>query len=227
MKKISIKNLIDFKRRTEISRLTLINNIGKDKNNDFGEGGGDYWVSCLSAISNVFSTENTDLINQKVDFLINKISETDINKTKARWQKNIDILHNFEEYDFKSIKPIGELTFHKKPDSKSIIDINSLSIVSKPHHVFSYNNKDFQEIGAVWFVAKKDGYKKSELGMFSDIIYRYLNKHYSEQYKINPAFCIAVDVFNCQEVSYLQLVNGEVTSLLDSTVDEMKKIFMS
>ncbi|MBJ6120071.1 hypothetical protein JAO76_17830 [Pontibacter sp. BT310] len=224
MRKISIKNLVEFRQRSERSKLTFLNNIRKDKKANPDESGGDYWVSCLSAISNVFGTEDTSLINQKIDVLRNKIKETEHTNNKNRWQKNIDILQNFEDFDFKSIKPDSNLIFHKKSDLNSIINLDGIPIESKPHHVFSYTNKDQKEVGAVWFIAKKNGYKKNELGMFCDIMHRSLTMHYSDKYKINPAYCIAVDVFNCQDVNFSQLLSGEVSILLGTTVDEIKKL---
>ena len=225
MEKVRIKDLIEFRQKSERSRHTHIINLKKEKppKTDDKGGGGDYWVSCLSALSNVYHTDDTDLINQKIEMLQNKIPITTDKKTKDRWQKNIDLLYNFGDYDFKSIKPNDDLTFLKKHDFQSIIKIDGLPIQSKPHHVFSYTNNDFEEVGAVWFIAQKDGYQKSELGMFCDIMYRYLIAHYSDKYKVNPAFCIAIDVFNCQDVNYSQLLNGEIAYLLDSTVIDVKK----
>jgi hypothetical protein len=224
MRKVSIKNLVDFRRKSTRSRLTFLNNIRKDKKINPDESGGDYWVSCLSAISNVFSTGDTSLITEKVNVLRDRIIEASDRNTKNRWQKNIDILHKFENFDFQSIKPTSKLTFHRKSELNSIINIDGLPIESKPHYVFSYNNKNYKEIGAVWFIAKKDGFKQNELGMFCDIMHRSLTARYTDEYKIDPAFCIAVDVFNFHNVNFSQLLTGEVSVLLDSTVDEIKKI---
>lgn len=91
--------------------------------------------------------------------------------------------------------------------------------------MFTFSNNGFEEIGAVWFVIKKDGFNKSELGMFNDIMYRYLMMNYSDKFKINPKYCIAVDLVNCQEVNYYQLLNGDISFLLDNTIDEVKKLF--
>lgn len=227
MEKISVKNLIEFRHISEKSKRTFVTNIKKEKkpkSEDKKDGGGDYWVSCLSALSNVYSTDDTNLIDEKIEDLVERIDAAPDKKTKDRWQQNIDLLYNFGDYDFKSIKPNEDLKFHKKVTAQYIIKIDSLPIESKPHHVFSYSNNGFDEIGAVWFIAKKGGFTKSELGMFCDIMYRYLDTHYSTNYKINPAFCIAIDVFNCQDVSYSQLINGNVSYLLDITIADLKKL---
>lgn len=223
MKKISIKNVIEFRRRPEKSRLAFLNSILREKPKGENDGGGDYWVSCLSAIGNVFYSMDKKLIGEKVSVLEDRIEETKHSGTKSRWQKNIDILHSFEDYDFDSLRP-DKVDFLKKADSLSIIKIKDFPIESKPHFVFSFENKGAEEVGAVWFIAKKDGYKKSELGMFSDIIYRYLVLNYAEHYKINPKFCIAIDLVNGREVRYSELMSGDISFLLDNTVAEMRKL---
>lgn len=223
MKKISIDNLIEFRRKTSDStRFTVLNNTQKEIVKKPDGTGGNYWVSCLSTIAKIFNTDDKNLIDEKIEDLRNRIELTEHRGTKTRWQKNIDILFNFEDFDFNSIKPSGALKFLKKSDDKSVIKINDLLIEAKPHHVFSYSNNGFEEIGAIWFIAKKEGFKKSELGMFCDIIHRYLIINFSDNYKINPRYCIAVDLFNCQDVKYSQLLEGEITYLLDSTIDEVK-----
>lgn len=226
MKKLSIDNLIEFRRKTSDStKFTLLHNTQKEKVKNPEESGGHYWVCCLSTANNVFKTDDKDLLNLKIDELRTWIEETEHEGTKKRWQQNINILSNLEDYDFKSIKPSGEIKFLKKPHDKSILKINNLLIEASPNHVFSFSNNDFDEIGAIWFIAKKDGFKKSELAMFCDIMHRYLLNTFSDKFKINPKYCIAVDLYNCQEVNYSQLLDGEVNYLLDNTIEEVKKIF--
>ncbi len=224
MKKLSVKNIIEFRNRSIKTRLGFLNSLQKEKekkNPDEG-GGGDYWVSCLSAINNVFFSNNKALLDEKIDQLIDKIEETDFKGTKDRWQANIDILHSFQEFDYDSIKPNSELTYHKKPDAIAVLTIQGIPVEAKPQFVFSFTNKKVQEIGAVWFIIKKGGYKESELGIFSDMIYRYLTRNHSENFAVNTNYCIAVDVYNSRFVSYSNLINGDIAFLLDSTIDEIK-----
>ena len=224
MEKISLSKLIDFRRKTDKTKLSFINNINKAEISESDGGGGDYWVSCVSAINYIFKTDDTSFIEKKIDYLYAKIDQTEKKGTKDRFQKNIDILHVFEEFDYKHLKPSEELSFHKNSNSKSLININGVIIEIRPTHIFSYNNLDFKEIGAVWFIAKKNGFKQSELGMFCDIIYRYLVANYSNEYKINPSNCIAVDLFNGYDVNYSQIVSNEFPHLLDNTINDLKKL---
>lgn len=224
MEKISIGKLIDFRRKSDKTKLNFVNNINKVEIIPSDGSGGDYWVSCVSAINHIFKTDDTSFIEKKIDYLYTKIDQAERKGTKDRFQKNIDILHTFEELDYKHLKPTEELTFHKNSNSKCLITINGISIEIKPTHIFSYNNLDFKEIGAVWFVVKKDGFKHGELGMFCDIMYRYLNATYSNKFKINPVNCIAVDLFNGYDVNYSQIIKNEIPHLLDNTIDDLKKL---
>jgi hypothetical protein len=90
-----------------------------------------------------------------------------------------------------------------------------------PSHVFiDCNNK----IGAIWFVAISETLNKEELGLYTESLYRFLTTLYSEENKINPSFCLAVDVLNKKNVSYQQIIDDKIPSILDSTIDDIKLI---
>lgn len=78
-----------------------------------------------------------------------------------------------------------------------------------PHHVFTFTEKGSEEIGAVWFVAKKEGYENSELGMFAEIMFKYL------------VYCIAVDVVTGKVVKYADFLNGKIPFLIEKTLEEI------
>lgn len=222
MDKITIKNLIDFINKSERSKKTFANNLKQDKKSK-NASGGDYWISSLSTISNIFKTNNIDLIEDKIELLHNKIENSEDKRTKLMFQRNIDILYSFLDFDFQNIKPNLDLKFIKKPEIKAIIDIQGFPIHAKPNHVFTFNNNGNDEIGAVWFVAKLEGYKKHELGIFTDMLFRYLNKNYSKDYKINPSYCSAVDVSNGHDVNYKNILKYEIPILIDKTIEEIKR----
>jgi len=223
MEKITIKNLIDFRRKNERTRITFVHNLKKEKKSD-DSSGGDYWISCLSAITNAFKYENTDLLEAKIELLRDKIKYSQIKRIKDQFQRNIDILSNFQDFDFQHLKPNSDLTFLKQPKIKSIIDIKGFPVESKPSLIFSFSENNSEEVGGIWFVAKLNGFKKTELGMFVDILYRYLEKRYSKDFYVNPNYCIAVDLFNGQDVNYSEIQNGDIPILIDSTIDEIKKL---
>jgi hypothetical protein len=226
MKKIPIDKMIDFRRKkSDSTRFTVLHKTQKDKVKKPGEkkSGGHYWVCCLSAAKSVFKTDDKKYLELKINELKQWIDDTDHKGTQIRWQQSINMISNLEDYDFKSIKPSGKIKFLKKPSDKQILKINDVLIDASPDIVFSFTNNDFEEVGAVWFVAKKDGFTKNELAIFSDVTYRFLNIAFSEKYKINPNYCIAVDLANAQDVNYSQLENGELNFLLESTIENVKK----
>lgn len=225
MEKIRIKELVKFRRKSERSRVTLVNNLKlKEPLENKSSSGGDYWISCLSAIANAFKHDNIELLKDKIDLLIEKIKITDDKRIKNQFQRNIDILYNFEDFDFQELKPNAELKYLKKPTNKSILKINGLPIQAKPDHLFTFSLNNSEEIGAVWFIAQLDGFDKGELGMFVDILYRYLDKHFAEDFFINTSYCIAIDVFKAQRVSYKDIDEGRVPRLLEQTINDIKKL---
>jgi hypothetical protein len=222
MEKVTVKKLIEFRGKNEQTRITFVNNLKKKKLDDGS--GGDYWISCLSAIRNAFRLGEEDLLDEKIDLLYEKIKVTEIKRIKDQFQRNIDVLHNFKEYDFQHLKPNADLTFLRQPKNKSLLDINGLPIEAKPCHIYTFSEDNSEEIGGIWFIAKLGGFEKSELGMFADILYRYLDKYYSKKFYVNSNYCIAVDLFNGQEINYLDIKNGNIPMLIDTTIAEMKKI---
>lgn len=227
MEKLRIIDLIKFIRKDVNPRRTFVNNLIKDEikiiDRDQKNSGGDYWISCTSTLANIFKTNNKNLIQLKCDELQVKIENTERRLTRLEYQANIDMLVKFEDFDFENIKPIGELTYLKQPHDKSIIQIQDLPIKIDPNHVFSFSINDENEIGAVWFITISKGLTRGELALFTDVIFRYLNYHYSQNYRINPDYCIAVDVEKVQWLSYRKNLNREVVSNIEEAIDELKK----
>lgn len=224
MEKVTVKNLIEFRKKNDRTKITFVNNLKKEKT-ELDEGsGGDYWISCLSAIRNTFKYDNVDLLDEKINLLSDKIKVSEIKRIKDQFQRNIDIISNFKEYDFVQLKPSVEINFLKQTKYQTILNIKGLPVEAKPCHIFSFSQNNSEEIGGVWFIAQLDGFKKSELGMFTDILYRYLNNHYSKDFYVNPDYCIAIDLFRVQEVRYTEIENGSIPILIDSTLDDLKRL---
>lgn len=225
MEKIRIKDLVKFRRKSERSRITIAKNLKLEKKSDSANSsGGDYWISCLSAISNAFKDDNLELLDNKMILLNDKIIANDDKRIKDQFQRNFDVLYNFKEFDFKEIKPNEEFVFQQKQKVKSILQINELPIQAKPDHVFTFSRNERDEVGAVWFIAQLNGFDKGELGMFVDILYRYLITHYSEDFFVNASYCFAIDVNKVQSVSYKDIEEGTVPKLLDKTIENLKKL---
>ncbi|HEY5592707.1 MAG TPA: hypothetical protein VIK55_17025 [Paludibacter sp.] len=223
MRKLSIKEIIDFRKKSDTSKKTFALNINIEKEKNDLDGGGDYWVSCLSTISNSFKCNDNSLILDKIHELEDKFEQTEYKRTKDMYKRNIEILYKFETFDFSKWIPTNEFKIIKKYKSNFILDINGLQVQAIPQHVFTFKN-DNEEIGAIWFIAKLEGYSQTELAMFTDILYRYLNTNFSKNYRINPDYCIAVDVVKVEDLSYSKIIKEGIFLMLDSTVKEIKKL---
>lgn len=222
MKKLTIKNLVTYRNKSARARATFLLNLKKEKKKSNEEGGGDYWISCLSSIRNYFKHETPELLDNKIDYLFEKIKVTELKRIKDQHQRNIDIINNYKDFDHHSLKPNGEITILKQSRSNFILDIEGLPIEANPCHIYSFSKNGSDELGGVWFLAKLKGFKRSELGMFSEVMYRYLIKNYSKKFFVNPEYCISVDLFNGHMVRFSDLKNEKVPSIFDSTISDIK-----
>ena len=224
MKKIPVKDIINFRGKSDRSKKTFATNLRLDTEKNETEGGGDYWVSCLSTISNSYKFNDSSLINDKIYELEEKFEANEDKRIKTMYERNISILYGFENFDFTLWKPKEEMTFLKKHKSDFVQGIRGLQLKATPQHVFSYESDGVDLVGSIWFIAKLGGYRKDELGMFTDILFRYLKNTFSKEYDPAPTYCIAVDTVNNIAVNYRELQEGKVPLLLDKTLDEIKKL---
>lgn len=227
MKKISISNVVEFQRKSPKSQLNFLINILKTKSKseqELDKGGGNYWVHSLSTISKTFINDDKELIKDKLNILNDKLESATAKISKNMYQRNIEILHNFEDFSFSDFKPKFELQYLLKSKDKSILTIKGIPIQVLPHHVFTYEENKIKKIGAIWFVSKLEGYKTSELGIFAEALYKYLKLNYSNNYQVLSKFCISVDVINLNNVSYDKIENNEIPSILNSTLESIREI---
>lgn len=224
MEKLSIKKIITFRSKSEKSKKSFALALKKNKKAVELEGGGDYWVSSLSAISNGYKSNDLQPIIDKRHELEVKYGKTDFEKTKNMYKRNINILYNFEDIDFNKWRPSKKLNLLRKRKEYSVLTVNGMQVQATPHHVFTFQHNNVEEIGAIWFVSKLNGFREEELGMFTDILYIYLNHNFSATYRVNAQYCISIDVFNNREVNYIQLEQGKVPSILNSTLKEIKDL---
>jgi len=224
MEKIPVSSIVAFRRKSAAGQQTLINNLRtrKKEEKDEESSGGHYWITSLSSISSAFKLEENTPIKDKIEVAIEKMEAANAKITKDMFQRNINILYNFEDFDFSKWKPNTKLTYLKRPKIKSIIEVKGLPIQVLPNHVFTFEADSTDKIGAVWFVAKLGGYQENELAMFTDMLYRYLNINYAEKYQIAPEFCRSVDVTDVKDVNHAQIINGDIPILLESTLDSIK-----
>lgn len=224
MNTITVTNLIDFEKKGDKGKQTFVDKLKVPKVSNPNDGGGDYWISALSCIAKAFKNNSQNVIGDKIDELIAKIETSEAKITKDMYQRNINILQDFEEYDFNTLKPPTELTYLKKPKEKSIVSIKQLPLFVKPHHVFTFEEDNVKKIGAIWFVAKLGGFIDEELAMVTDLLYRYLATNYSDKFEVSMSYTIAVDVNSQHTNSYSFIDNGEIKSILMPLINEIKKL---
>ena len=222
MKKLSIKRIIDFRSKSDRAKKNFANDIKLNKPRPQPEeGGGDYWISSVSAIAKAFRENDLQIIKQKIQELQDKFKAAKHLSSRGMYKRNIDILRTYENFDFKRWLPDVRPKFLK--NYRIVLTLKDLLFEVGPHHVFSFKKNNKEEIGAIWMIAKKDGYKKEELGMFTDALYKYLKSQYSKDYILNSKYCIAADIVSNYDINYSQLEKAEIPSLLGKTIDDIKK----
>ena len=224
MNNISIKELVEFRKKTDTSKRNFVSKLKTNKvEKKLEDSGGDYWISSLSAIANSFKLNDSQLIVNKRDVIIEKLDDTQFKKTLLMYERNIQILNNIENLNINNLRPkkINILTQQK---GNAILHLKEFNIIVRPQYVFSFKNKEIEEFGPIWFIAKLGGFREDELGMFTEILYKYLKTHFSEKFNINPKYCIAVDVVNSFKINYSQLKSAEIEKLLMPTLNQIKKL---
>lgn len=177
----------------------------------------------LSAICNSYKQDNLNLVDEKITELLEKLSNTKHTITKNMYQRNIMILKNYKNMDLKKIRPIQKLSFLKKYTGNPLLIIKGLQIEAKPSHIFTFGNKDEERIGAIWFTAKVNGYRIEEVGMFCDMLYRFLKYNYSKKYQVMLKYCIAIDMLSGHITDYSKIETGVLSQILTPTLDEINK----
>ena len=229
MEKITIKELIEFRGRPSGK---LKNNFAfklktrkpKEKLEDAKDSGGNYWAISTSSIYNTFKSGKDEYYDLKIDDVILRQATTSSDKDKVMYQRNLDILNNFKEFDLHHLRPLDIANFETVHKEQKIILINNLPIYINPSFVFCFERNGKKEIGAVALIPQLGGYQKSQLGMFCEMLYKFLHKHYSNEYQIAEDFCIAIDTYNAQKVIYVELLTGKIPRLVDITIDEIKSL---
>lgn len=224
MDKLSIANVVDFRNRSAISQITLINNLKKSKDPEDKKDGGNYWISCLSAIKNSLKQDNRMPIAEKIVKLEETLEIEDKDNNKVRWQRNLDVLHRFEGYDFSQLQPKTEFKVLKGLDEKSPLIIQGLPIKITPDYIVSFKENDIKKIGSVLFVGKINQFKNEDLALFNDALFRYVLKNKGEDYQISKELCIVVDFINLKSIKYTDIDSGKVSSKLDATLKDIKKL---
>jgi hypothetical protein len=222
MKKITIKQIIDFRGKGEKAKKNFALGLRQTKPEVKPENGGDYWKISVSAIAKAYKQLDSNVIADKIKETEEKLNAAKYPPVKVQYKRNIEIMRNYENFDFKKWAPPGRYVLLK--NHKAVLTIKDLFVETTPHVVFSFGKENEKEVGAIWLVAKKDGFETSEIGMFVDILARYLRIQFGKRFTPNPKYCMAIDLIKNYKISYSQLENREVSYLLNKTIDEIKSL---
>ncbi len=226
MEKITVKELVEFRRRSDKARINFAQRL---KNRELKEieaelepeGGGDYWIISNSCIYNVIKQDKAELFDDKIDEVKEKLAKTTDRRTQAMYQRNIDILANFSEFEWFELKPKTKVDYLKVPKPSKIILISGLPIYINPQLIFSFELEGKKHVGAIWLVPQLYGFSLDELSIFSAALYLFLKKNFSAEHQISPQHSIAVDTYNVQASDYMSVVEKKMHNLLTSTVEEI------
>lgn len=227
MEKIMIKELIEFRRRPSGKlknnyAFKLKSRKPKEKLEDAKDSGGNYWAISTSSIYNTFKSGKDEYYDLKIEEVLSKIANTESQKDKVMYQRNLEILNNFKEFDLHHFRPLDITNFESIHKEQKIISINNLPIYINPSLVFCFERNGKKQIGAIAFIPQLEGFQKPQLGMFCEMLYKFLHKHYSSEYQIAEDFCIAIDTYNAQSIIYVELITGKIPRLIETTVEEIR-----
>ncbi|GAB3848591.1 hypothetical protein GCM10028822_11710 [Hymenobacter terrigena] len=223
MNKISVKNIVTFRNKSEKSQKTFLENLRKKSEIKSEGGGGDYWVRSLSAMSNAVREKNTKPIKEKIADILASIKPDISKQTKDMYERSLSVLHNYEDTAFNDWLPLNSVILNKD-SKKAIIEIADVPVQITPAQVYSYDDGNNRYVGAIWFLAKLEGFKNGELGIFAEALQIYLTHNFRTKYQIKPEDCLVVDVLSKEEVDYRMVVDKEIPSLLYPTLERIKKV---
>lgn len=223
MKKLSIKELVDFRRKSDRGKKNFVENMKSNKIVVPTEGGGDYWITGLSAICNSYKQNDVSVIDDKIGEVRDKLNDTSYTITRNMYQRNIDMLQKYKNMDVKKLRATEKQLYLKKSSGNPLLTIKGLQLEAKPSLIYTFG-KNNENVGAIWFVAKVNGYRIEEVSMFCEMLQRFLRQNYSKKYQLNSKFCLAADMISGQVVDYAAIESGKLPQVLSLTLDEINKL---
>lgn len=226
MEKITIKELVEFGRKSDKSKKRFAHKLKTRTSNEETKktnSGGDYWITSTSCILRVLKTDNKELYNQKIEELSTKLNSTDNPKTKDMFQRNIDILTRFLDFDL-DLLPTMEYNIEAVSKQSQIVQINEFLLYANPKFVFSFDVNGQPTIGSIWLITKLNGYSKSEIGLFCEMLYKFLVRNYGENHQISEEHCIVIETFNGIKMDHSELSSGRIPFRIDNILREIKNL---
>src|SRR4051812_37956476 len=131
MRKLSLKSIVAFRSKSPKGKKKFVDSLKLPiKPKIVTEGGGDYWITSLTAIVNSFKANKADSITNKIEKLQEKIRGAKSSQVRSMYQRNIDILNSFSLYDLNKLRPGEDIEFLNKKSASSILKIKDFEIES-------------------------------------------------------------------------------------------------
>jgi len=224
MKELPIKKLIEYNSYSDRRKSTMLGKLQQVESVfSNSKDARDYWHRSLTAIRKSFKFNDYQFLVDRIRFISDDLSKTTVRKTKIMYERNIQILNNFLEFNYTRLMPPHKVRFISQTTEVSIISVNGIQLKIHGDDLFSYEINSVKHIGAVWFVASKDGYRDDELAIFVDALYRMLDNNLSDDYIINTDYCCVVDAMKKNILTYSQIMDKPTKSKLDLIVSEISK----
>src|SRR5690606_34738460 len=176
MERIKVNELVDFRRKiTDKSKKnfayklkTRVPKIKAEKDEE--DEPRDYWVFSTSCIYQVYKSSSDVFYDPKIEELELKMEKPDIKSTVLlMYQRNRDILVNFKEFELNNLRPPNIKRQGVQTESRTLT-LTDFPLFVRPTIVFSHQRNGKNEIGALWLAPQVDGFKKSELGIFCEVL---------------------------------------------------------
>jgi hypothetical protein len=226
MRKLTAKNLVDFRHKSDPSKKRFVQRIKEDKKPEQTDGGGDYWTISLSAICNSLKENDLIIVKKKISEVSDKLKGSKHTISKTMYQRNIDLLESFLRFDQASIFPPTKISFLKKSSASTLFVIRGMEVEvdAKRFNAFVFDNKGSEEVGAVWVISQLHGYQKNDIVLFCEMLYKFLQHNYAKKYRLNAEYCIALDISSIEFVSYDQIGEGGFEPVLIPTLNEVTRL---
>lgn len=223
MNKISIKNAIEFTKKSDKGKISFIQKLNhtsilKQKS------GGDYWIRSLSAITKACREDNTEAIDEKIANIHAVMATSRRKQSLDMYKRNLDILTHFQSFRFDSLKPNSEITYLGGLKMNSIISTQGVPLQVVPSLVFKFDNNGVPTIGAILFIAKLDEFQNTDLAIICEALHRNLKSNYGESYEISRDYCTVFDVTYRTRLSHSGMNENKVSRQLNLILKEIKSL---
>lgn len=224
MLQITSKEIIELTNKNSIkARRSYASKLKtKTPNQTPKSSGGNYWTISTSSIYNTFKDGKDEYYDNKIFDVKSKIISSENQKIITMYQRNLSILMKFKDFNINQYRPNKIHCFQSLKKEQKILNVNEISIYINPNLVFCFEEDGKIKIGGLLFTPNLTGYKKTQLGLFSEMLYKFLEQNYSNEYEISEDFCITIDTYNVQTMTYKELISGNIKPILNEIISEIK-----